>query len=234
MEYYNLKAEISTNLQKIEANLDFYGNPHGWVPSLNIVANYSLYKKVIENSIRTIAEVNYLNALSIKSNQKVENLRGLMVNLRLKNQTIDDKISNIFHSQIPELEYEIKENSRYAKKVQKRLEETEINIQEMAVGEHKTNRIKEKQRNLLNFFTSAAKIVPIYQSTLGTVALGIEAFTIDYQESPFDKIQNIIDGYDQAKKYNEDFIEAVKLSKDLQGNTSITSLQKNKRKIYEK
>ena len=237
LDYKNLEYNVRINQNKILANLDFYGNPNNWVPKLNIVLNYSLYKVSLENNFQLISRAIYLLSELKRNNTVNDNLKSLLSNLSTSNTDYQFQIENLTLKEIPELERSMGLINTYMNMLDVRLRKVEAEINAQADGIIKEKERKAKQKAFFKTLTGIAKVIPVYQPALGIAATAIETIALkDGDNSIGSTISYLSANYSEMKN-NQAIIknnlnDALQKAKNSSGDISISEINKNKEAIF--
>lgn len=236
IEYEILEAKTRINQNKIYSNLDYYGNPNNWVPKLNIVLNYSLYKATLRNNFHLISQALYFLNEVKKNKKNTESLKSLLSNLSASNTDFQFRIQNLTTKEIPELQLQMGLVDSYIKLVDEKLKKVEAEINAQAEGIITERERKAKQIAFFKTLTGIAKIIPVYQPALGLAATSIEAFALkEGGEGAINKLSYFSENYNEMKK-NQELIKvnlsnALEKSKSSSGEISFSSIKANREEI---
>src|SRR5262249_25968214 len=70
LELNQMRGEIEGLLHRLDSNLDFFGNPAGWVPNLSFEANLGLFRTEIDSAMRTLYLSYWLGNVASNLQQK--------------------------------------------------------------------------------------------------------------------------------------------------------------------
>ncbi|MBT4500362.1 MAG: T9SS type A sorting domain-containing protein, partial [Gemmatimonadetes bacterium] len=74
LEFEQMRSEIRVLLLRLDSNLDFYGNPAGWVPMLSFEVTKTAFENEIDRAIRVYYLSYWLQNSAFKYSQKVQAL----------------------------------------------------------------------------------------------------------------------------------------------------------------
>ncbi|MCX2454166.1 hypothetical protein OQX61_23045 [Pedobacter sp. PLR] len=173
-----LSKTLGDNLSKIRANLDYYGNPYGFVPGLELIANYGVYTAQIHSLTNTYASILYIEK-QLKTdlgqyNSAVSNIESYLNS----NLSFEADIQDIENVRLPFLEEKIDSTLSYMDKVGKRIIELENKFKKKAKQTLDRKERKEKNKQLLKTVATIAKVVPVGQPALGLAASVFEAVAL--------------------------------------------------------
>ena len=82
MELNNANVDMQSIMSRISQNMDYFGNPAGWVPMLSFEVNLLAFKQEIERAIRVLYFSYWLNEIASDNDQKREAMIGAITLLR--------------------------------------------------------------------------------------------------------------------------------------------------------
>jgi len=174
-ELDQLQQAMGTALYRIGSNLDYFGNPAGWVPMLSFEVNKIAFEEEIDRAIRILYFTYWLQKKDANTIQKLAALRdakkqqkGLLINFQ--QEYIDAS------TLLPQLESEAEAIVAEMTKVQEGIEILEQELVDRAkyvVEERHKPPKKSWWQKGLSAIGSIAKVVPIYQPALGAIGDGL-------------------------------------------------------------
>ncbi|MFZ1677377.1 MAG: T9SS type A sorting domain-containing protein [Saprospiraceae bacterium] len=212
-ELQQISYEISSLIQRVNSNLDYFGNPAGWTPMLSFEANKIIFENEIDRSIRSMYLTYWMKNAVSTLEQKVATLSSARNEL---SKQLDDYIESFNFSTvlIPELESKMEEISIKTDSLQNELMliETQLNLraQQIVEDRHKVASWKK--------YTAMAgqvmQVIPVYQPALGAVG------TVLVEVSKYDTDKSVLENYEYYKTQNLD-----KLFKDINFNGSTSGIE---------
>jgi hypothetical protein len=172
-DFVELRQEMENLLHRVAANLDYFGNPAGWVPMLSFEANYLAFRNEIDSAIPILYLTYWLQNAAATAQQRIAAMEDAQDKLREElaqfasayNQAqllipgLEVESANIAH-RIAELEAALKAKEAAL------LELAERNVEE----KHKVPRWKKA----LSAVGAILKVVPVAQPVLGAVGTGLD------------------------------------------------------------
>jgi cell division protein FtsB len=185
-----LLVEIETLIHRIDSNLDYFGNPAGWVPMLSFEANLVAFQNEIDQSIPVLYLAYWLNHAatnlessldaSVQAKQDLEDELEDMVNAFNEAQTA-----------IPRLKVEAEAIKIRIAAVQvaltNKLHELEARAQQNIEDRHKVPFWKKA----LGVLAVAADLVPVGQPAVGRIGSGLGLLSQVDSDKPFESASAI-------------------------------------------
>ncbi len=171
-----LLAEIENLIHRIDSNLDYFGNPAGWVPMLSFEANFLAFQNEVDHSMPILYLTYWLNHAATnlqasllateqaRSDLEVERARmetsfndaqAIIPSLKTQAETITTQIHN-FRQQLTNKLFQLEQRAR-------------DNIAER----HKLPTWKKA----VGVLSVVADLVPVGQPTIGRIGEGLELLT---------------------------------------------------------
>jgi len=180
----SIAFEMKSMVQRIESNLDYFGNPSGWVPLLAFDVQYALF----ENEIGRATNIMALATLVGDSAQHVDSRKNAIVELKGKvreervtlvneSNTIASKVTPL-HDRLVEVIARTDALVDYIKK------------REEALAQEASGNISEQQntRAALKVMGALCKVVPVGQPALYYAGTAIDAYASYDPDKPWGTI----------------------------------------------
>ncbi|MBI3418017.1 MAG: hypothetical protein HY043_22235 [Verrucomicrobia bacterium] len=167
-----MRNEMGTLLHRINSNLDYFGNPPGWVPLLSFEANKLAFENEIERSIRQLYLSYWVgNAATVVQN-RVDALNSARVSLKDEIVQFQNEYGNAIDL-IPGLEIESIRISNRVQEVTAQLRQIEQDLMQRA-----NNNVNERHkvpawRKALGVAGTLLSVVPAGQPVLGAIGAGL-------------------------------------------------------------
>jgi hypothetical protein len=168
-ELEQMYDEMQILLQQIENNLDYFGNPAGWVPMLSFEVNYAMFSQEIDRAIRMLYLAYWIRTTEKGEAHKADALVAAREQLRLEIEQAkadyDDAVNRIplLKSKAENLKVEIVET-------QGQLEARENEL----IHQTHDPAWLACLKGALKGAAWACKIVPVYQPGIGAMGRGLE------------------------------------------------------------
>jgi hypothetical protein len=194
-----LTLELGTLLHRIDANLDFFGNPAGWVPMLSFEANLLAFQHEIDQSIPILYLAYWLNH-SATNLQDTLAASGVAVG-KLKAE-LDDMIAAYNEAQraIPRLKVE-------SDAVLTRISAVQIHLslleQELLARAEQNVEDRHKVpfwKKALGVLSVVADLVPVGQPTLGKIGAGLGLLAKIDPDHPLQSARSLTNAFDVFSK----------------------------------
>lgn len=99
-------ARLREVWNRLSANLDFFGNPPGWVPNLSFEVNFNVYQQQAEDELRILLMTQWLERHAADAKSKKQALQRLMDNELSMISDERDAVANV-KGFIPEIEQKL-------------------------------------------------------------------------------------------------------------------------------
>ncbi|MBE7501109.1 MAG: hypothetical protein HS113_12520 [Verrucomicrobiales bacterium] len=183
-EFEQMHAEIRLLQQRLEAGLDYFGNPAGWVPMLSFEVNFTLFQNEIDRAMDTLYLAYWINNKAQTEQQRLESLTAARNQLRTElDQARRDY--NAAMTRLPRLRTQAAQLHTDIQNVQIKLEAKELELLE-------DTREPDWVFGLrfgLKLSAMMCQMIPVYQPALGTVGEGLRVASDFNPDRPWDSIQ---------------------------------------------
>ncbi|MEM9847631.1 MAG: T9SS type A sorting domain-containing protein [Bacteroidota bacterium] len=175
LELEQSQQEMGSVLHRIGSNLDYFGNPAGWVPMLSFEVNKLAFEEEVERSLRILYFTYWIQKIDENNTQKIallRNARSEQKDALLSFQDAYEEASTL----LPQLEAEADDIVAAMQTVQRDIETLEQELTDRAkyvVEERHKPPKKSWWQKGLSAIGSIAKVVPIYQPALGAIGTGL-------------------------------------------------------------
>ncbi|MBL9168523.1 MAG: hypothetical protein JNN07_12340 [Verrucomicrobiales bacterium] len=167
-----LLAEIENLIHRIDSNLDYFGNPAGWVPMLSFEANLLAFQSEIQHSIPILYLSYWLNHAATNIQASLEATEEAKDGLESERERLESAF-NAAQTIIPRLKTEAETmsfrigmlNGRIAAK----LAELEQRARDNVTERHKLPFWKKS----LGVLSVVADLIPVGQPTIGRIGAGL-------------------------------------------------------------
>lgn len=215
----NISNKVTIYLNRINNNLDYFGNPVGWIPKLSAGTNISILKKSKATFIQLLYTANQLVYEEEASENKEKQLSFLVVELRKEIEHAKNAIERAY-KELP--------NNQLA--LNKMVEEIATKLGEIKEFEERARTKLAKDQSeqalfsgILQLAAGATYLIPVGQPFLGKIGSSvlntISKININSEE-PFKEILKT------TKGLTEDFSAAIKDNKKEIKNGLLSSLNK--------
>lgn len=197
LELDQLQQEMGTVLYRLVSNLDYFGNPAGWVPMLSFEVNKLAFEQEIDNAIRVLYFTYWMDRVGSSATEKTAALQASKSEQEEQLQNFRSIYSET-KQLLPQLEAEAAGISAEMDSIQtnlERLEQELIDKAKYVVEErHKPPR-RSWWRKTLEVVGSVAKLVPIYQPALGAIGEGLQTISNINVDDPIEALKTGYDAY---------------------------------------
>lgn len=184
LDLAQMQDEMTVLLQRLQAGLDYFGNPAGWVPMLSFEVNTTLFSNEIDRAINMLYLVYWIKHKAQTEQQRVDALATVRDQLRAELQRArsdyDDAVKRL-----PLLRTKANQLNSDIGTVQLQLETKETELR---------NDTREPSwvfglRFGLKLSAAMCQMIPVYQPALGTVGEGLRVASDFDPNRPWDSIQ---------------------------------------------
>jgi hypothetical protein len=178
-----IHSELRLLQQRIEAGLDYFGNPAGWVPMLSFEVNQTLFRNELERAMRTLYLTYWIGNKAASEQQRLDALTALRdsLSVRFEEARADYDIAV---ARLPVLNQQADQIDSAIRTLQGKLEVEELKL---------LNDLREPDWVLglrlgLKLSATMCQMVPVYQPALGAVGAGLRVASNFDPDSPWDSI----------------------------------------------
>jgi len=182
-EIEQMYDEILILLQQIENNLDYFGNPAGWVPMLSFEVNYAMFSQEIDRTIRMLYLVHWIRTTEKSEAEKAAALVDVREQLKLD----IEQARNDYDQAVSSIPI-----------VKNKAESLRVKILEtQGMLEARENQLSQEIKDpawlagLKGAFKGAAlacKIIPVFQPGIGAMGKGMEMVSNVDPDMPWQSI----------------------------------------------
>ena len=167
-----LMAEVETLVHRIDSNLDYFGNPAGWVPMLSFEANFLAFQNEVEHSLPILYLTYWLNNAATNLQASLVATEQAKDNLEAERSRMETSF-NEAQSIIPRLKTEAQtitaQIHTFRQQITNKLFQLEQRAQDNVA---ERNRLPLWKKGL-GVLSVVADLVPVYQPTIGRIGAGI-------------------------------------------------------------
>ena len=201
LELKQMRGDMQTLLFRIASNLDYFGNPAGWVPMLSFEANMAAFENETDLAIRML----YLSYWIRNQAQTVQQKVNALTSGREKMNEEIERFKSEFNrlsEMIPRLQVDIVNIDNERQYVLLLLQQREEELLRRAEQNVKGPFWKQA----LRFIGGVCSVIPVVQPALGVIGAGLSTLSKINSSSPWDFIKNLpnLDS-EKFKKYESDF-----------------------------
>ncbi len=204
--FWELEGVVNTALIKMAANLDYYGNPYGFVPGLGIVANSAAYKGSIKELANAYAACIYLEK-QIFTDQNAYNTAVQRLNTYLEeNLNFEEEFQDIELNHMPLVERKIDTTLLFLTSVSARINELDAEFKKKAKRKIERDEKRKKDKQFIRNLCTIAKVVPYGQPALGVGVSVFEAVAAGEEGSTFlEGLSSVISDYKMIQSTSKQF-----------------------------
>lgn len=209
LEFFQLQDEITSILHRLGNNLDFFGNPAGWVPMLSFEVNRALFDQEVDRAIRVLY-------LSTWLGNAATDLQTKVTALATARQEFQDEINefiteyNNANELIPALDVE-------ANNITVRISDIRAELQvreQFLLAQAQANLRGPFWKKAFRVIGAALTVIPVGQPVLGGIGLGLDLITkinIDDPLSVLGQVEGVVKTFKDAdfKKAASDWRSAA-------------------------
>lgn len=226
-ELDQIRQEMATISQRITGNMDYFGNPAGWVPMLSFEINKIAFEQEIERSLRVLYFCYWVQKANSANEQKISALQeakdqqvGMLVQFQ-KDYTDAAGILSNLEAQASAIADEMKKLHQELQDMEQALTERAKHIVE---DRHKPPKLKWWQK-AAKIAGQVLQVVPVFKPALAAIGKGLETLSGIDIGKPMEALSIAGDAIGQFSQ--ADFSASVKQFKDEMGKIDFNNLDPN-------
>ncbi len=192
------KAELEGYLQKLNSNLDYFGNPANWVPLLSLEATMRNFTNEVDSAMLILYLQYWLENKAANNQKDVQALRDSISKLDQDTTQVADAINSALES-VPNLQFQSAELGVKLQMLQAALERKEAELEQRARNSVAARKKLPFWKRAVRIIATIAKLVPVYQPALGAIGTGLDLLT---RINPDDPLSTIAQLGDVVSTYN--------------------------------
>lgn len=184
---FHLQAELNSISSRVESNLDFYGNPLGWVPALSFEVQYSVFEKEVVRSLEIIT----LAELVMHKGKYIEARKAAIDQIRTRlKQEYTDQVgkSNELVTRVNEANRELQQVLLRSDDLVQRLRQRE---QELLNVANRDLEQKKRDRQNIQVLAAVCKVFPLGQPALAYIGTTLDVATKVQSNDPWGAIMSL-------------------------------------------
>lgn len=198
-ELYQLRSEFEELRYRLDNDLDYFGNPAGWVPTLSFEANLTAWSHEIDQAIPILYATYYLLN---KANTREQRIRALSVARANAMTLVADQIAKY-----TQLQSTVNDLSKDASDIANKIpgKEAQIGARLQALQNDAETNVRNKNRvpgwkRAAGILGNVLKVVPVFQPALAAVGTGLDFVSSVDTNQPIEGI--IGDAVDTVSSFN--------------------------------
>ena len=206
MELNNADMEMQTVMARIGQNLDYFGNPIGWVPMLSFEVNKLAFEQEIEKAIRVMYLSYWLKDIERFKNNHLTVCENAISMVR-KELGDNEKIIKELVKLIPELRNEVRILEGEIQNVQQRIADKENQLLAQAKDNLKKRDRLAKCAGVLNVIAAVTSQIPCVGTVVSAAAAAGSAYLTNVanaSQAEVDKYADVAgEFYNTAKEFTQ-------------------------------
>ena len=199
LDLEQMYGEMQTLLHRIDSNLDYFGNPAGWVPMLSFEVQYLAFQQEIEEAIPVIYLSYWLEKSSVKLKDKINGLQTMRD--MLQKEVAQFKTDyNTAVALVPELSTLSFSVSSKADALQAELQHLEKDLEARAEKNVKDKNKVPTWKKVCGVAGAICQVVPVYQPALRIVGAGLTVLSKYDDKNPEATLDQLTDVAAQFNK----------------------------------
>jgi len=180
-DFLQLREEMQVLHHRASNNLDYFGNPAGWVPMLSFEANLAAFENEIEKGIRTLYLTYWLSNKALDVQKRVAALDYAQATL---SDEMDEYIASYEEAQaaIPGLEAQAADIVRRIQDKRAELQAIEARLLEQS----EQNLAADAWKRNMKVASAVLNMVPVGQPLVGSIGKGLDIVTQMDSQSAWD------------------------------------------------
>lgn len=163
--FAEMRAEVNTYEHQLANQLDFFGNPAGWAPTLSFAANYTAFQTSIDSDLKTLLLTRKVQDTQADLEAKRESIDGLIQELDASVSQAKEDLKEA-QQRLPDLRGQLQDILEETRYMESELEQREAQL----ASEAQSN---VSARNILSTIGGLLSVVPI--PTVAAVGTGLSA-----------------------------------------------------------
>ena len=185
-----LVVDVENLIHRIDSNLDYFGNPAGWVPMLSFEANFIAFQNEVEHSIPILYLTYWLNNAATNLQASLAATEQAKDNLE-EERTQMETAFNEAQTAIPQLKNGAVTIATQIASFQKQLTNKLAQLEQRARDNVAERNKVPMWKKALGVLSVAADLVPIGQPTIGRIGAGIGLLAKIDPDKPFESAKAI-------------------------------------------
>jgi hypothetical protein len=185
-----ITIEVENLLHRIDSNLDYFGNPAGWVPMLSFEANFLAFQNEIEQSIPVLYLAYFLNHSATNLQASLGAAEQAITDLEAERERMESAF-NEAQLAIPGLKAQASvltvRIGNLRQRIEVKLTELERRARENVEERHKLPFWKKA----LGVLSVAADLIPVGQPTVGRIGEGLKLLAKVDPDKPLESAKAI-------------------------------------------
>jgi hypothetical protein len=191
-DFNQMHGEIQILVHRIDSNLDYFGNPAGWVPMLSFEVTKAIYEKEIEHAIRVLYLSYWLGNSAGSIQEKINAMTALRDELEKEitdfKQQYDTSVTLI-----PKLQTD---SVNMANKVDFLQQQIQAKENELLI--YAEQNVEERHKvptwqKVAQVAGTICKLCPVYQPAMGAIGTGLDIAAKYDPDKPWDTIKQLPD-----------------------------------------
>jgi hypothetical protein len=222
-DFEQLRQEMEVLYHRASNNLDYFGNPAGWVPMLSFEANLAAFQNEVDDAIEVLYATYWLNSKAEETLDKGTAM--LYAKGKLKNE-LGELIDGYADAQaaLPNL---VVEAENITARIETLTEELKI-IEEKLLAQAEENLEPPWWQKPLRVVGAALKMIPAYQPVLGAIGGGFNILAQVDSETSVDDLDSLL----TAGEFAYTFKQADMVKKSDAVNRKLKELNKEDEGAY--
>jgi hypothetical protein len=181
---------VENLIHRIDSNLDYFGNPAGWVPMLSFEANFLAFQNEVNHAIPILYLTYWLNNAATNlqgSLAATEQAKGNLEDERSRMETVFNEAQTILprlKSEAATIAFRI---TSYQRQLTNKLAQLEQRARDNIAERNKLPLWKKG----LGVLSVAADLVPVYQPIVGRIGQGIALLAKIDPDKPFESAKAV-------------------------------------------
>jgi hypothetical protein len=171
--FQQARIEMQQLLHRITSNLDYFGNPAGWVPLLSLEANMRAFTNEVESAVPLLVMSRWLRQMGEQNIKDVAAMQDAITKLGSDNLRAADDV-NVALDLVPTLQFQAAEIDVQLQQLQSDLQQRTAELMARAqrnVEDRNKQPIWAKAAGVIG---TIAKLFPVTNPLLGPLSQGIE------------------------------------------------------------
>jgi len=173
LEFSQMKSEMQTLLHRIANNLDYFGNPAGWVPMLSFEVNMTVFNNEIDRAFNEMYLSYWVSHKAAVITQQIDALKTVRSKMKTDIEDFKDKYGKAV-GLVSDLQTKADQIASDISFLQSELQALEQQLIERAKNNVEDRHKEQQWRQAAQILGTVCRVIPIGQPVLGAIGTGLQ------------------------------------------------------------
>jgi len=206
LEVNQIYLEMLQMLQSIDSNLDYFGNPYGWVPMLSYETHYLAYEREIDRAVDQVYLSRWLRNMSEGQEEKKATLEQMATEIKFEIDSVLKYQYSQIKDEILDIESEVQNIDLKTTGLIQQMESRQAYLYSLSQNKHK----KAFWRRALGILGPILQVFPVGQPYVGIIGTGMTFaanVNLDDPLGTLSQIPSLISQFQNTMNYADDLDE---------------------------